>query len=292
LIVSNNTALVNNSGSAGAASVTISENQIQIVADEAMLWTAEVDGEKFNFSNNGIYLRRNSSNTGNIGIGEKSSTARNNQWSYNSSSEYLTVQTGSSTSNIGYIGYSSSSWSIGSTAVKTALYSTTPPPAPSTYTLITETSELVSGGTYLIVSSDANNYNGKDHGTLFAGDQAGTAVDVTATNGVITGAYADYEFVITASGSDYTLLGPNGYVTGNSGTSYSRYIQVSSSAVTMSMNRADEVKQENDDGQVADAFYFYYLKDSDKEALYLNSDGKYKIGGSGRNIGVYLYKKN
>ena len=253
-----------------------------------MLWKAEADGTSFNFSNNGSYLRRNTSNTGNIGIGDKSGTARNNQWSYDASSEYLTVQTSNSTAYIGY----NSSWTIDGTAVKTALYTTTPPPAPSTYTLITETSELVSGGTYLIVSADSGNYNKKDHGTVFAGDEAGTAVDVTAASGVITGVYADYEFVITASGSDYTLYGPNGYVTGNSSNSYSRYIQVSSSAVTMSLN----MKSDLSDALVDGAFYFYYTKGSgssaSKEVLYLNSDGKYKIGGSGRKYGVYLYKKN
>ena len=46
------------------------------------------------------------------------------------------------------------------------------------------------------------------------------------------------------------------------------------------------------DGQVADAFYFYYTKDNSKEVLYLNSDGKFKIGGTGRKYGVYLFKKN
>ena len=161
-----------------------------------------------------------------------------------------------------------------------------------TYTQITAKSQLVSGATYLIVSADANNYNGKDHGTVFAGDEAGTAAAVTANSGVISGDFTDYEFVISASGENYTLKGPNGYVTGNSGTSYSRYIQVSSSAVTMSLN----MKADLSDALVDDAFYFYYTKSSgsstSKEALYLNADGKYKIGGSGRKYGVYLYMKD
>jgi len=174
--------------------------------------------------------------------------------------------------------------------------STPEPPAETTYTLITETSELVSGATYLIVSADSGNYNGKDHGTVFAGDQAGTAVAISASSGVITGDHSEYEFVISVSGENYTLYGPNGYVTGNSSTSYSRYIQVSSSSKTMLMGRANDVKKDNTEGLVADAFYFYYNKTSggstSKEVLYLNSDGKYKIGGSGRKYGVYLYKKN
>jgi hypothetical protein len=52
---------------------------------------------------------------------------------------------------------------------------------------------------------------------------------------------------------------------------------------------------DNSEGLVSDAFYFYYTKNSSgstsKEVLYLNSDGKYKMGGTGRKYGVYLYKK-
>ena len=103
--------------------------------------------------------------------------------------------------------------------------------------------------------------------------------------------------MITAEGDAFVLEGPNGYVTGNSGTSYSRYIQLSSSKVTMSLTDAATLSAAKDgDGLVEDAFYFYYTKTSYNstsiEALYLNSDGKYKMGGTGRKYGVYLYKKN
>lgn len=166
--------------------------------------------------------------------------------------------------------------------------------APPTYTKV---SEITSGATYLIVSTDINNYNGLGQKRAFAGDQAGSVVEVDGTSGTITGDYSACEFVITAEGSDYSLYGPNGYVTGNSSSSYSRYIQVSSSKVTMSLTDAATLSTaKGGDGLVEDAFYFYYTKGSgnsaSKEALYLNEDGKYKIGGSGRKYGVYLYKKN
>jgi len=161
---------------------------------------------------------------------------------------------------------------------------------PSTYIKV---NEITSGGTYLIVSTDANNYNGLGKMRAFAGDEAGSVVEVDGTSGTITGDYSSCEFIITESGSDYTLYGPEGYVTGNSSTSYSRYIQVSSSAVTMSLTSASELSSaDSKDGLVSDAFYFYYLKGSSKEVLYLNSDKKFKIGGSGRKYGVYLYKKD
>lgn len=164
------------------------------------------------------------------------------------------------------------------------------PPVTPTYTKV---SEITSGGTYLIVSTDSGNYNNKGQQTVFAGNQDGTAVEVNGTSGTITGNYSAYEFVITKKNNDYVLKGPNGYVTGNSSTSYSRYIQVSSSEVTMSLTTASDLKSaDSGDGKVSDAFYFYYTKDSSEEVLYLNTDGKYKIGGTGRQYGVYLYKKN
>lgn len=161
-------------------------------------------------------------------------------------------------------------------------------PTPS-YTKVTS---ITSGATYLIVSADADNYNGADGTKAFTGDQNGTAATVNNAAGVITGDYTAYEFVISASGSDYTLLGPNGYVTGNA-NSGSRYIQVSSTAGTMSLSMADDFT--GTDGQVADAFYFYYTKTSgtstSKEVLYFNADKAFKVGGTGRKYGVYLYKK-
>ena len=160
--------------------------------------------------------------------------------------------------------------------------------APPTYTKV---DEITSGATYLIVSTDANNYNGLGQKRAFAGDTTGSAVEVDGTSGTITGDFSAAEFVITKEGDDYVLNGPNGYVTGQS--SSDPYIQVSSSKVTMSLTDAATLKAaSSDDGKVSDAFYFYYLKDSSKEALYLNSNKKFKMGGSGRKYGVYLYKKN
>lgn len=174
--------------------------------------------------------------------------------------------------------------------------STPEPPTPSTPTY-TKVSEITSGGTYLIVSTDANSYSGQGQKKVFAGDQDGTAVTVDGTSGTISGNYSAYEFVITKKNNDYVLNGPNGYVTGNSSTSYSRYIQVSNSEVTLSLTTASALKSaSSSDGLVSDAFYFYYTKTSggstSTEVLYYNSDGKYKIGGTGRKYGVYLYKKN
>ena len=171
---------------------------------------------------------------------------------------------------------------------------TTPDPGPEPTTpSYTKVTSITSGATYLIVSADASNYNGADGTKAFVGDQNGTAATVNNASGVITGDYSAYEFVITASGSGYTLLGPNGYVTGDA-NSGNRYIRVSSTAGTMSLSMASDFT--GTDGLVADAFYFYYTKTSggttSKEVLYFNKDGAFKVGGTGRKYGVYLFKKN
>ena len=159
----------------------------------------------------------------------------------------------------------------------------------------TKVDEITSGATYLIVSTDSDNYNNLGQKRAFAGDTAGTAVEVDGTSGTITGDFSAVEFVITKEGDNYVLNGPNGYVTGQSSTD--PYIQVSSSKVTMSLTDAATLKAASSgDGKVSDAFYFYYTKTSgsstSKEVLYLNTNTKFKMGGSGRKYGVYLYKKN
>ena len=197
-----------------------------------------------------------------------------------------------------HIYWSETFFKIGSQTSGVHLYKlsdgTTPDPGPEPTTpSYTKVTSITSGATYLIVSADAGNYNGADGTKAFTGDQNGTAATVNNAAGVITGDYSAYEFVISASGSDYTLLGPNGYVTGNA-NSGSRYIQVSSTAGTMSLSMASDFT--GTEGQVADAFYFYYSKtqgtSTSKEVLYFNKDGAFKIGGTGRKYGVYLYKKN
>ena len=202
-------------------------------------------------------------------------------------------------SSNGYFQASSTSSSSNLYLYKLDNGSTPPePPTPTpttTYSLITP-SEFVSGGTYLIVSADSGNYNSSDKTKAFAGDEDGNVVTVDGTSGTITGDFSACEFVITASGSNYTLKIGSNYVTGDQ-NSGSRYIRVNTTSGTMSLASATELSSASSgDGKVADAFYFYYTKGSGssatKEVLYLNKDSKYKIGGTGRQYGVYLYKKN
>ena len=298
LVVSNGMALTNDNGIA-STSVTATNNEIVLNDDDAssMLWEATSKGSGFTLSNGGSFIQR-ASQSGNPSVG---SAPSDNYyiWAYDNSNQYLYTASGTKY----YLYYSSNNnrWSQNSSASSSrtvTLYTASSggdpePPTTSTYSLITTESQLESGASYLIVSA----YNSPNE-KVFAGDQDGTAVTVSASSGTITGAYSDYEYVISkksGTDSDYTLLGKSGYLTGNS-SSGDRYIQISSSEVTMSLTNATELANASSgDGQVADAFYFYYTKTSSgtttKEVLYFNSDGKFKIGGSGRKYGVYLYKK-
>lgn len=302
LIVSNGYVLENNGGNAAAVAVDINNGVIEFDAPASALFTATASSGNFTLQNNSQYMQRGGS-SGSYVPTFSSSQGSYYQWTYDSSSEYVTAK-GNSTYYV-YYSTGNSRWSMSTSSGdshKAVLYKlgdgSNPgggddpqPPTQFTYTQITSVSELTDGASYLIVSSDANSYNSKDHQTLFAGDEAGTAVAVSASSGTITGDYSNYEFVITKkSGSDYSLHGPNGYVTGNSGTT--RYIQVSNSEGTMSLTNATELNAaDSGDGLVSNAFYFYYTKSNSKEVLYLNADGKYKVGGTGRKYGVYLYKK-
>ena len=262
------------------------------------LVTLEATGSNFFMKAAGSYLYPSQSN-----LGAESSPTNSRALSITISNGKVTIKRNEYSH---YLGFDSYFRRMGNDTGNLALYTvsdgTTPvtpdPPTPSTstYSLITP-SEFVSGGTYLIVSADSGNYNHSDKTKAFAGDADGSVVTVDGTSGTITGDFSACEFVITESGGNYTLKIGSNYVTGNQ-NSGSRYIQVSTTAGTMSLATAAEAPDpgKTGEGLVADAFYFYYTKGSgssaSKEVLYLNSDGKYKIGGSGRKYGAYLFKKN
>ena len=122
---------------------------------------------------------------------------------------------------------------------------------PSTYTYsLIAPGDFVSGGTYLIVSADSGNYNNMDKIAAFAGETDGSVVSVDGTSGTITGGdYTAYEYVITASGNSYTLKNGSNYLSGSS-TSGDRYIQIGTTATTMSL----AYKADLSDALVTDAF--------------------------------------
>lgn len=255
--------------------------------------TITKNGDNYTIQNGaGLYLYYNYSQGNNQRVGYQTNV---NNWTLSAGSDASDTNAFRFTSSDQNIYWNNSYFRIGGSGTTGVhLYKlsdgTTPDPGPEPTTpSYTKVTSITSGATYLIVSADASNYNGADGTKAFVGDQNGTAATVNNASGVITGDYSDYEFVITASGSGYTLLGPNGYVTGDA-NSGNRYIRVSSTAGTMSLSMASDFT--GTDGKVADAFYFYYTKDNSKEVLYLNSDGKFKIGGTGRKYGVYLFKKN
>lgn len=134
MIVSNGYALQNNSGSVAAVAVEVSNEIILMNAPATLLWTATTGSE---LTNNSQYLRLSSSGSswgGNWGgwgsssslsIGDKSSTASNNEWTYDSEGNTVTAN-----SNFLYYSTSSNAFTVSTSSSDThvaALYSTTKP---------------------------------------------------------------------------------------------------------------------------------------------------------------------
>lgn len=177
--------------------------------------------------------------------------------------------------------------------------------APQTYTLVTN-GQITDGGTYLIVSALSNHSTNGVAGTpvdtyahklIFAGTTDGSYVSVNpaASNGVITGDYSDYEFVISKKANDsnntYEFSGKNGYLYWtSSGNTYIGMGTQSNSNLRLDTSVTAATGNEN-------AFFFGAVKTNATEIseyLYHNDSGSgsFKIGGTGKSCGVYLYKKD
>lgn len=125
LIVSNGYALRNNDGALAAVEAGTGDS-FQFEEESTDLWTATADGDAFTLTNNSKYLRRSgSSYSVSLSIGSASSTAANNQWTYDAENNYVMSGT-----YYLYYSTSNSTFSISTTKSDThiaALYSTTAP---------------------------------------------------------------------------------------------------------------------------------------------------------------------
>ena len=166
--------------------------------------------------------------------------------------------------------------------------------APPTYTLISSVDDLVSGGTYLIVSAYSKNDDASfDNKKIFKGTTNGATEDVIPVSGVITGDYSDYEFVISKkadSEDEYYLKIGDSYLTSSSSAS-TPFIVLSSSAASLKLTT-----EKTTDAPYRE-FSFAYKKSDTKpnETLYYSngsSDNCFKVGESGYKYGVHLYKKD
>ena len=156
----------------------------------------------------------------------------------------------------------------------------------STTTTYTKVSSLTVGGTYVIVDVADQR--------LFKGATDGSYVGVSPSNGVISdpaNSLAAYEFTVTQSGSKYCLVFNDGkyllcdYSTsGNSSTGlvYESSKPADSYLYSVSLNSSG-------------AFEFMTAQrnsSSTSEVLYYKtSSDLFKIGGSGKDVGVHLYLK-
>ena len=130
LIVSNGYALQNDNGSVKATAVEVSNEIILMNATSSILWTATSSKE---LTNNSQYLRRSSSSSSwwggssssSLSIGSQSSTASNNEWTYDADNDYVKSDT-----YFLYYSTSSNAFTISTSESSThvaALYSMTKP---------------------------------------------------------------------------------------------------------------------------------------------------------------------
>lgn len=149
----------------------------------------------------------------------------------------------------------------------------------------TKASSMTTGGTYLIVDAEDKR--------LFTGASSGSFIDITPENSVITdsdGSLAGYEFTVEENGDLFFLQFNDGkYLvcdfTGNS--SGLNYVNAQSDV------KYPYVLTTGDN----DAFFFStsqvnYPNKPDQILYYKAEENRFKIGGSGTNIGVHLYLKD
>ena len=162
----------------------------------------------------------------------------------------------------------------------------------STGTVYTKATALTVGGTYLITDVDDQR--------LFKGNADGSYVAVSPSNGVITdtdGSMGAYEFTVTQSGSKYCIRFNDG-----------KYLMCDYNSTSGNNTTGLTYEQDQPDDQylysltVTNGVFFFMTaqrnSSSTSEYLYykpqaLGGTGpdKFKIGGSGSNIGVHLYLK-
>ena len=281
-------------------------------------FTLEVSGSNYYWKFNNKYLACDYSNSGNSGTGlrymdtqsavtypfaltvtsdggfcfsttQMNSTTSTNQVLYykteNSGSGPLSFKIGQSGRNVGIHLYKKNGSGGGSTPEP-------PTPSTTTYTKISSLDALDVTASYLIVSV------GDDK--VFNGEKTGNAVNVTPASGVITDSdntMAAYEFTLEVSGSNYYWKFNNKYLacdysnSGNSGTGL-RYMDTQSAVtypfaltVTSDGGFCFSTTQMNSTTSTNQVLY-YKTENSGSGPL------SFKIGGSGRNVGIHLYKKD
>ena len=204
VIVSGGQALKNDNGSAAAVGVTVNSESIEVEGDvSTLLWSASTDPDKasaFRFTNNDQTLRRSS---GSVTIGTPSSSAYNNQWTYNSSSKHVMLERSATQT---YYLYYNSGWKVDGTVGEALLYTAEPgsnpgggddpgddPGEEKYYVLVT--SEPASwDGTYLIVNTASDGSGSAMNGTSTA--------SVTISEGKIrsTSTIDGYALTVTSAG--------------------------------------------------------------------------------------------
>lgn len=176
LLLSHGFTLNNNNGTFEALEVEISGDVVQFDAPATMIWVAEADGEYCNLVNGGKYLTYSGSD---LAIGNKSSTADNNRWSYNGTEERIVMKNGSKTL---YYSDSRENWNLSSSTggkYISSLYSSTKQLQPQHLSFSSESVTAVLGQPFT-----APTLSGVKTTVSYASSDANVAT--VASNGAVT----------------------------------------------------------------------------------------------------------
>ena len=163
-------------------------------------------------------------------------------------------------------------------------------PTPTTGTTYTKANSLTVGGTYVIMDvSDTR---------LFTAATSGSYETISPVNGVITdpdNSYAGYEFTVTQSGSKYCLMHDGQYLLcdystqGNSTTGLT-YVSAKPSdeylySYTVSNGVFEFMTAQRNSTSTEEVLYYK------PQSAGGTGPNTFKIGGSGKGVGVHLYLK-
>lgn len=174
---------------------------------------------------------------------------------------------------------SSTTYNSGSASYTLIINQSTPATTGAVYT---KTTDLTVGGTYLVVDVEDK--------LLFTAATNGSSVNVTPQNGVINdtnNSYAGYEFTVTKSGDKYCLKHNNQYLIND----YS----MNSSTGLVYEDAEPEARYLYDYAVNNGASFFSTDQrgsgNTGEVLYYKTSERVFKIGGSGKTVGVHIYLK-
>ncbi len=205
VIISNEKALTNDNGTIGATDITAAGDEILIVEESSLTWTATASGDGFTLSNNGYYVQRASSSGGG-----KPNISNNPNTSY-----YVWDYSNNHLSTGSYYLYYSSGWSqtsSSSSAGTVIIYSSTKPLEKQSLSFTNGTMSFVVGESCEIGSTfNVQAVSGAQTPVTYASSNSnvatvsGTTITVAGYGSTTITATAEADEVYKSATASYTL---------------------------------------------------------------------------------------